>query len=168
MRKHPFYVALGDSLTVGVGSTLFLPDFVAHYRKTLETVLRQPVGLRVLAKNGATTEDILYALQHPEVEKTIREADVITITAGGNAVCWLSIGFTRTRPATWSWLGQPPGLASIRLSLLIHPDSAPDYIPPVPVSFSKDKGARRDDRSVHCPMIRHYQIENPHRSAVRC
>lgn len=78
------YTAIGDSLTVGVGSTFFQPNFVSLYRQDLEYVFKAPVNKLVFAKNGATTADILVTLSRPDVTQGIREADVITLTGGGN------------------------------------------------------------------------------------
>jgi Lysophospholipase L1 and related esterases len=78
------YTAIGDSLTVGVGSTLFQPNFVSLYQQDLEYVFRTPVSKLVFAKNGATTADILVTLSRPDVIRGIQEADIITLTGGGN------------------------------------------------------------------------------------
>ncbi|WP_010631395.1 GDSL-type esterase/lipase family protein [Sporolactobacillus vineae] len=78
------YTAIGDSLTVGVGSTFFQPNFVRLYQQELEYYFRHPVDKRVFAKNGATTAEILASLSRPEVMKGVQEADVITVTGGGN------------------------------------------------------------------------------------
>ncbi|RYL95688.1 lysophospholipase [Sporolactobacillus sp. THM7-4] len=84
MSEHLFYTALGDSLTVGVGATLFAPNFVRQYRRHLEQALQRPARLRVFAKNGATSEAVLESLSHPEVAYAVGSANAITLTAGGN------------------------------------------------------------------------------------
>ncbi|WP_353947541.1 GDSL-type esterase/lipase family protein [Sporolactobacillus sp. Y61] len=95
--SNPLYVALGDSLTVGVGSTLFYPDFVRQYHRILKDRFRLPVRLKVFARNGATTADILRSLAHPAVSEAVRQAGFITITGGGNDLlragrAWLKTG----------------------------------------------------------------------------
>lgn len=78
------YTAIGDSLTVGVGSTLFQPNFVRLYQQDLENYIGSPVEKRVFAKNGAITAEILDSLTRPEVAESIQQSDVITVTGGGN------------------------------------------------------------------------------------
>lgn len=74
------YLALGDSLTVGVGSTK--GGFVPSYRFMAERVLQTPVHVKKLAHSGFTTNQ-LYRLAETN-RKAIASADIITITAGGN------------------------------------------------------------------------------------
>ncbi len=84
MQRSPLlYVALGDSLTNGVGS-FFAPGFVKLYAQMTEHTLDRKVIYRRFAKNGATTRDILNKLNNREIQKAIYAADIITITAGGN------------------------------------------------------------------------------------
>ena len=83
MLKPLLYVALGDSLTVGVGS-FFSSGFVKRYAYMTERTLRRKVFVRKIAKNGATTEDLLRILDNRFVQRAIRFADIITITIGGN------------------------------------------------------------------------------------
>lgn len=78
------YVALGDSLTVGVGSAIFTPGFVGDYTLLSQSALCAPICPRVFAKIGATTDEILQSLSIPEVAYHISHADIITLTAGGN------------------------------------------------------------------------------------
>lgn len=78
------YTALGDSLTVGVGADLFSPGFVLRYGRDAERALGQPVFIEKIAKNGATSGEILHALDVPQVAYAVRSSKIITITAGGN------------------------------------------------------------------------------------
>ncbi|WP_214881281.1 MULTISPECIES: GDSL-type esterase/lipase family protein [unclassified Exiguobacterium] len=74
------YVALGDSLTRGVGSTSG-----AGYVQPVSTVLEEDgVRNQNLAISGARTEDLLRQLEQPEVRRTIENARYITLTIGGN------------------------------------------------------------------------------------
>ncbi|WP_163100500.1 SGNH/GDSL hydrolase family protein [Peribacillus alkalitolerans] len=76
------YIALGDSLTRGVGSSNG-EGFVALVGKNLKenkTVERfQNLGVR-----GARIEDLLAQLQQKEVKRTLSDAKIISLTIGGN------------------------------------------------------------------------------------
>ncbi|WP_214844636.1 GDSL-type esterase/lipase family protein [Exiguobacterium sp. s150] len=74
------FVALGDSLTRGVGSTSG-----AGYVQPVSRALQED-GIRSqnLAVSGARTEDLLAQLEQPEVRRTIENARYITLTIGGN------------------------------------------------------------------------------------
>lgn len=72
------YVALGDSISSGYGleeGTLSFPQQVA-----------QDNGLELtnLAQNGETSASLLDKLQTPQVAEAVVQADVVTITVGGN------------------------------------------------------------------------------------
>lgn len=78
------YVAIGDSLTVGVGARLFGGGFVQRFWRMLEKKTHAPVELSVFAKSGLTTEQILQLFKRSEVRRSIAAADIITITGCGN------------------------------------------------------------------------------------
>lgn len=78
------YTAIGDSLTVGVGSSPFSPGFVGRYAFFTEQVFNCPVITKVFARIGATTEEVLASLSIPEVTYNLAYSDIITMTAGGN------------------------------------------------------------------------------------
>lgn len=78
------YIALGDSLTVGVGSGFFSPGFVQRYRRMAEWELDEEIYLQIFAHPGYKTADILTELSNDFVKESVKEADIITITAGGN------------------------------------------------------------------------------------
>lgn len=84
MDKTINYLAFGDSLTVGFGA----PDgrgFVYSFKMKVEQWLNVPVQLIQAGTNGATTSELLQTLESdPQIQKDIQEADIITITAGGN------------------------------------------------------------------------------------
>ncbi|WP_257347155.1 SGNH/GDSL hydrolase family protein [Pseudalkalibacillus decolorationis] len=77
------YVALGDSLTLGVG-TLIAPGFVPRYEDALSISAHADVKRKVFARNGATSKDVLSFLSRKNVQEAIHGAEVITISAGGN------------------------------------------------------------------------------------
>ena len=83
-KRHINYCGLGDSLTVGVGSNIFEKGFIGRYLFLTRKAFNQPIAPAVFARVGATTGDILKSFEHPLVCKTIKEAEIITITAGGN------------------------------------------------------------------------------------
>ncbi|MGG1697495.1 GDSL-type esterase/lipase family protein [Bacillus zhangzhouensis] len=78
------YVAIGDSLTVGVGARLFGGGFAERFKAMLEKRLHTPVELSVFAKSGLTTEEILQLFKRSDVRRAIAKADIITITGCGN------------------------------------------------------------------------------------
>ncbi|MEW9502672.1 GDSL-type esterase/lipase family protein [Jeotgalibacillus marinus] len=79
------YVALGDSLTTGVGILPFDPGFVERYAGLTRGKLNMPVRLYKHDKVGATTSDLLQSLRSDDYNKTVlRHADIITVTIGGN------------------------------------------------------------------------------------
>ncbi|MEC0229075.1 GDSL-type esterase/lipase family protein [Paenibacillus alba] len=87
------YLAFGDSLTVGFGA----PEghgFVSIYRQKVERLLNVPVHLKHAGKNGATTSELLETLESdPSLQTDVQEADLITITAGGNDLIQAAIPF---------------------------------------------------------------------------
>ena len=78
------YVALGDSLTVGLGSDLFSPGFVELYAEDASKSLHREVLINKFARSGATSGELLEALYVPMICEAIQSSDIITITAGGN------------------------------------------------------------------------------------
>jgi lysophospholipase L1-like esterase len=78
------YIALGDSLSSGVGSSIFSPGFVHRYRRMAERELDDQVLIHVFARPGAETKDVLNDLQQGFIKEKLKEADIITITAGTN------------------------------------------------------------------------------------
>jgi lysophospholipase L1-like esterase len=87
-QKEPLtYLALGDSLTAGLGSSetnylrlhAFVPRLTAHLRQEYQ------VHVENHGIPGITSEQLLlYLTQGPGVEQKLKDADVITITIGGN------------------------------------------------------------------------------------
>ncbi|MBB6019275.1 lysophospholipase L1-like esterase [Paenibacillus sp. JGP012] len=78
------YVAIGDSLTVGTGALLGT-GFVPIYRRMAEMNLRTFVSMENLGVNGLTSGELLQMIHnHPRVRQAVREADIVTISIGGN------------------------------------------------------------------------------------
>ena len=78
------YLALGDSLTVGVGIPAFDPGFVEYYRCLSQQTLNRCILYRKYARSGATTDDILTMIHSPIITEAVKYANIITITAGGD------------------------------------------------------------------------------------
>ncbi|EPE61498.1 GDSL-like Lipase/Acylhydrolase family protein [Exiguobacterium sp. S17] len=74
------YVALGDSITRGVGST----SGAGYVQPVSAALADQDIRTQNLAISGARTEDLLAQLEQPEVQRTIENARYITLTIGGN------------------------------------------------------------------------------------
>ena len=76
------YVALGDSLAVGVGARR---GYVTRYAEHL----RNEIGVRVrtinLGVSGQTSTQLLYSLRHdPAMRKDLRGAEIVTLNIGLN------------------------------------------------------------------------------------
>ncbi|HEX7065968.1 MAG TPA: GDSL-type esterase/lipase family protein [Bacillales bacterium] len=90
------YTAIGDSLSVGTGSFL-APGFEKRYAALAEYQLQQPIQIRIFAKNGATSADILQRLRSEKIRKSIHQASILTITAGGNDLIRAYREYSKTR-----------------------------------------------------------------------
>lgn len=87
-QKEPLtYLAFGDSLTAGLGSSeinylrlnAFVPRLTTHLRQEHQVYVENH-GIP-----GLTSEQLLlYLTEGPGVEQKLKESDVITVTIGGN------------------------------------------------------------------------------------
>ncbi|MEB2281934.1 GDSL-type esterase/lipase family protein [Lysinibacillus xylanilyticus] len=82
--NHLRYLAIGDSLTVGIGVPFLDPGYVEYYKYLSQQILTKRISYQKHARSGATTEDILAMLNAPIVREAVKCANVITITGGGN------------------------------------------------------------------------------------
>ncbi|MGV3489074.1 MAG: GDSL-type esterase/lipase family protein [Tuberibacillus sp.] len=83
--NHPLhYTALGDSITVGIGSDLFNPGFVGRYANDAARTLQAPVYTKNFARSGATSGEIFGSLYIPVICDSLQRSDIVTLTAGGN------------------------------------------------------------------------------------
>ncbi|HET7616218.1 MAG TPA: hypothetical protein VFK27_04590, partial [Bacillales bacterium] len=73
------YTAFGDSLTVGTGA-FFSPGFEKRYADLTERTLRRPVRINVIARNGATSGEVLQQVRSEKGIAGICDASIITIT----------------------------------------------------------------------------------------
>lgn len=76
-------VALGDSLTRGVGDEKGI-GYVGRFKNKLEKETKEKVVLTNLAVSGAETKDLLKQLEQEGIQYTIKKADTIVLTIGGN------------------------------------------------------------------------------------
>lgn len=84
MVKPLVYVALGDSLTEGFGVSEE-ESFAAVYSKRMEEAIGRPVILHNAGVTGETLGDILHRLRTDDyLRVVIREAELLSLTAGGN------------------------------------------------------------------------------------
>ncbi|PKR77297.1 hypothetical protein CEY16_11210 [Halalkalibacillus sediminis] len=77
------YKALGDSLTVGVGA-FFSKGFVGRYAEKSVNHLQRPIRTQVIAKRKMTSHDLVKLTRDEHQLKSISQANIITITIGGN------------------------------------------------------------------------------------
>jgi lysophospholipase L1-like esterase len=76
-------VALGDSLTRGTGDSTG-KGYVQYMLDNLKAKTKQKVDLSNLAIKGYTSEQLLTQLKQTEVQRQIRQSDIIVMTIGGN------------------------------------------------------------------------------------
>ncbi|MBW7456599.1 GDSL-type esterase/lipase family protein [Paenibacillus sepulcri] len=78
------YAAIGDSLTAGVGGLLG-GGFVPKYGWLIQERLGQPVYYDKMGISGARMPRILSVVRHdPKARAILGNADIITLTVGGN------------------------------------------------------------------------------------
>ncbi len=101
-KKRLSIVSLGDSLTRGVGDKEGV-GYIGRVRAALETEYGQKTSLTNLAVSGAKTKDLVAQLSNKGAQYSIRQADVIILTIGGNDLFpgWETLGnidLTKYRP----------------------------------------------------------------------
>jgi len=83
-EKKIHYLAIGDSLTVGVGAPPGF-GFVNQYQRLLEESLGKEVYLVNLGENGITSGELLQLLiDDADICALVSKADIITLSVGGN------------------------------------------------------------------------------------
>jgi lysophospholipase L1-like esterase len=75
---------VGDSITAGVGASLFSPGFVPQFARLTEESLGRKVLYNIYARPGALSGEVLEAVKTPKISIALAESELITITAGGN------------------------------------------------------------------------------------
>ncbi|HDR7516126.1 SGNH/GDSL hydrolase family protein [Bacillus mobilis] len=86
-------VSLGDSLTRGVGDKEGI-GYIGRMKEDLQKDYKQKVALTNLAVSGAKMPDLLKQMESSGAQYSIRQADVIVLTIGGNDLFpgWESLG----------------------------------------------------------------------------
>ncbi|MBM7604521.1 lysophospholipase L1-like esterase [Metabacillus crassostreae] len=87
------YVALGDSLTVGVGASFLAPGFVGQYVRLIEKEKHVNVCTSIYARSGIETDGVLDIVESQALHSKIERANIITISAGGNDLIQASKDF---------------------------------------------------------------------------
>ena len=77
------YVALGDSYPAG-GGPVGGESYVDHYEDLIEQRNDSEIQVTDLAVSGATTADLLTTISGAEARAALRQAQLVTITIGGN------------------------------------------------------------------------------------
>ncbi|WP_423215320.1 SGNH/GDSL hydrolase family protein [Streptococcus equinus] len=85
--KHFNYVAVGDSLTEGVGDTTNQGGFVPLLSQALTDTYNYQVTYSNYGISGNTSQQILSRMTKQEtIQKSLAKADMMTLTVGGNDV----------------------------------------------------------------------------------
>ena len=80
------YVALGDSLTEGIGDATGQGGFVPLLSKEVDNQTAEKVELQNFGHAGDTSTQIYDKIQSRDIQAAIKDADFITLTVGGNDV----------------------------------------------------------------------------------
>lgn len=79
------YVALGDSLTQGVGDELDKQGYVGRLEKEMTTWQGvKSVTVTNTAKRGRRSDQLIDQIQSGKIDDALKQADFITLTIGGN------------------------------------------------------------------------------------
>ncbi|EJQ17990.1 hypothetical protein IE3_00162 [Bacillus cereus BAG3X2-1] len=86
-------VSLGDSLTRGVGDKEGI-GYIGRMKEDLQKDYKQKIALTNLAVSGAKIPDLLKQIESSGAQYSIKQADVIVLTIGGNDLFpgWESLG----------------------------------------------------------------------------
>lgn len=85
--KHLNYVAVGDSLTEGVGDTTNQGGFVPLLSQAMTDTYNYQVTYSNYGISGNTSQQILSRMKKQEaIQKSLAKADMMTLTVGGNDV----------------------------------------------------------------------------------
>ncbi len=83
--KNIQYVALGDSLTQGVGDELDKQGYVGRLDKEMKTWQGvKSVTVINTAKRGRRSDQLIDQIQSGKIDNALKQADFITLTIGGN------------------------------------------------------------------------------------
>jgi lysophospholipase L1-like esterase len=82
-KKEIHIVALGDSLTRGTGDESG-KGYVGYMVDDLRKKANKPIRVTNLAIKGQRSEGLLKQLRQTEIQRQLRQADIIVMTIGGN------------------------------------------------------------------------------------
>lgn len=83
--KDIHYVALGDSLTEGVGDERGNQGYVGRLKKEMGTWQGvKSVTVTNTAKRGRRSDQLIEQIQSGEIDHALKKADIISLTIGGN------------------------------------------------------------------------------------
>lgn len=85
LKKEPRVLAIGDSLTQGVGDETNNGGYVGILDRTINEQ-KSVVEFTNLGRSGNRTDQLLVRLEDSEVIKSIRKADVVLVTIGANDI----------------------------------------------------------------------------------
>ncbi len=93
------YVAIGDSLTVGIGA-LGQGGFVSEYKRLTELTVQQKIYVQKFARNGLTSDELAHFFQSLHFQQAIMNANIITISIGGNDLIQANRYFIQSRDSS--------------------------------------------------------------------
>lgn len=96
MQSKIVYTALGDSLTLGVGA-YFSKGFVQRYERIIAEKFKLPVITNVFAKPRIPSMELLHMLTNDVVRQSIKQANIITISIGGNDLLRANKQYKKTK-----------------------------------------------------------------------
>ncbi|SDM49733.1 Lysophospholipase L1 [Sediminibacillus halophilus] len=86
VKKDLDIVAIGDSLTQGVGDTSHNGGYVGILGNTLNDDGQQKVDIVNYGKRGNRSDQLLKRLDQTEIKSSIEEADIVLVTIGANDI----------------------------------------------------------------------------------
>ncbi|WP_235162483.1 SGNH/GDSL hydrolase family protein [Sediminibacillus sp. JSM 1682029] len=86
VKKDLDIVAIGDSLTQGVGDTSHNGGYVGILGNTLNDDGQQKVDIVNYGKRGNRSDQLLKRLDQTEIKNSIEEADIVLVTIGANDI----------------------------------------------------------------------------------
>jgi len=94
------YIALGDSLTVGVGASFLTPGFVGRYARLTEKTLDRRIFTEIFAKSEIESSGVLDIVRSEPLHRKMNRANIITISACGNDLIQASKDFIKSGDQT--------------------------------------------------------------------
>ncbi|MFC4558164.1 SGNH/GDSL hydrolase family protein [Virgibacillus kekensis] len=85
-NKETHVVAIGDSLTQGVGDQVVEGGYVSILDKAINQEDNKLVTFENYGKRGIRSDQLLERLHKPEIAQSVRQADIVLITIGANDI----------------------------------------------------------------------------------